>query len=238
MAGIGDLGLRAYPHLRAAIDRASAEHAPAAVLLHRLPLLSDADRRPCEAAAGNCPWCWISRTRGFPAYGATRPTLSKEGLAHRLAVMLEPRALRHADFVTVGFTDPERRDGAPVIPGSTGAAWRPSPSAATRRISRVPARHRKDRPKATCIELRYIGAFWPRAEPAVRQLMKGLAGFCRATQPQLAARLRLSFTGTSRAACRASIRPVRWPPSPQQEGVGDLVREVAAAGSVRRGPAA
>ena len=42
----------------------------------------------------------ISKTLGSRRRGATQPALSRAGLAHWLAVALEPLALRGADFIT------------------------------------------------------------------------------------------------------------------------------------------
>jgi hypothetical protein len=77
------------------------------------------------------------------------------------------------------------------------------------------------------VELRYIGAFWPRAEPALRQLMRGLRTL-REHDPGVASALRLSFIGTF-----SSALPSAAPPRPvlaiaEEEGVGDLVLEAPA----------
>ena len=90
MAGIGDLGLRAYAQLRAAIGKATVDHAPAAVFFTGFPfyqmLLAGHVRRELKLPVVlDFQDPWVS------SYGATRPLLSKEGLSHRLAVMLEPQ---------------------------------------------------------------------------------------------------------------------------------------------------
>jgi hypothetical protein len=71
------------------------------------------------------------------------------------------------------------------------------------------------------INLSYVGAFLPRAEPLARQVMKALSEL-RRERPQLAARLRLNFVGTSNQP-DGKMRLVT--PIAESEGVSDLVVE-------------
>jgi hypothetical protein len=221
LPGIGDLGLRAYPHLRAAIDRAVREHAPAVVFFTGFPfypmlIAGHVRRRLKLPVVLDFQDPWVS------AYGATRPAVSKERLAHRLAVLLEPRVLRHASFVT-SVSQTQNDDMAARYP------WLDRQRMAAIPIGGDPedfqlADRLAPANESGIVELRYVGAFWPRAEPAVRQLMKGLA-LLRSTDPALAAKLRLSFTGTTSSNLPGETlsRPVAA--IAEQEGVADLVRE-------------
>jgi hypothetical protein len=221
IGGIGDIGLRAYPYLRSAIDEAVERLKPQVIFFTGFPfypmlLAGRIKRRYGLPIVLDFQDPWVS------AYGATRPPLSKEGLAHRLAVALEPRVLRHADFVT-GVSETQNADMAGRYPwldrtrmAAIPIGGDPDDFAAVRQAAPAPA--------SDVVELRYVGAFWPRAEPCVRQLMRGLSRL-RARDPQLAARLRLSFTGT-----RSGNRPGEDLPRPvkaiaAEEGVGDLVEE-------------
>ncbi|MDB5451805.1 MAG: hypothetical protein JWO33_383, partial [Caulobacteraceae bacterium] len=221
LGAVGDLGLRGYPYLRAAIDEAVERYRPSVVFFTGFPFYQ-------MLLAGR-----VSRRHGLPvvldfqdpwvsAYGATRPSLSKEGLAHRLALMLEPRVLRHAAFIT-GVSETQNADMASRYP------WLDA-----RRMAAIPIGGDPEdfaavglgdgAPMEDVIELRYVGAFWPRAEPVVRGLMRGMA-LLREREPQMARRLRLTFTGTASAS-----RPDVEPPQPveaiaRDEGVAEFVRE-------------
>ena len=72
------------------------------------------------------------------------------------------------------------------------------------------------------INLSYVGAFLPRAGPLARVLFQALRGL-RRSQPELAARLRLNFVGTSNQPDEHGTFRVR--PIAREEGVGDLVVE-------------
>jgi hypothetical protein len=221
LGGIGDIGLRAYPYLGAAIDGAVAAHRPSVVFFTGFPfypmlLGGRIKRRHGLPLALDFQDPWVS------AYGASLPPLSKEGLAHRLAVALEPRVLRHADFVT-GVSQTQNDDMAARYPWLDRA-----------RMAAIPIGGDPDdfdavrgvvaQPGSGLIELRYVGAFWPRAEPCVRQLMRGLA-LLREREPALAKRLRLSFTGTRSGNLPGEELPRPVAAIAEQEGVGELVEE-------------
>jgi len=72
------------------------------------------------------------------------------------------------------------------------------------------------------INLSYVGAFLPRAGPLARVLFQALRGL-RRSQPELAARLRLHFIGTSNQPDDHGAFRVQ--PIAREEGVGDLVVE-------------
>ena len=74
----------------------------------------------------------------------------------------------------------------------------------------------------TKINLSYVGTVMPRSEPLMRGLLKAL-GRLKAREPELVARLRLNFVGTSNQPNdRTSFRIV---PIAVEEGVGELVVE-------------
>ncbi len=95
--GIGDVGLRGYPGLRRAVlgclDRARFD----LVLITGFPfypmLIAPAVRRRGVAVVLDFQDPWVS------AWGAERPAFSKAGLAHRLACLLEPRAVAAASGI-------------------------------------------------------------------------------------------------------------------------------------------
>ncbi|MFZ0426405.1 MAG: glycosyltransferase, partial [Xanthobacteraceae bacterium] len=99
LAGVGDLGLRAFFHLKSAARKILDTDSIDVVLITGSPFYPMLLSR------------WLKRRFGVPvvldfqdpwvsSFGAAQPRFSKAGLAHWLAARLEPTALRHADFVT------------------------------------------------------------------------------------------------------------------------------------------
>jgi hypothetical protein len=221
LIGLGDIGLRAYRPLRSAIDQAFALHAPSVVLMTGFPfyqmlLAGHIRRRYGAPVVVDFQDPWVS------PFGAAQGAFSKAGLAHRLAVWLEPKVLRNAAFVT-GVSETQNADMAARYP------WLDRERMAAIPIGGDPDDFlavRESAPAAPSdrIELRYVGAYWPRAEPCVRQLMRGLA-LLRERDPAAAARLRLTFTGTYSAALEGQAAPRPVQAIAEQENVGELVRE-------------
>ena len=220
--GVGDLGLRAFPHLRGAVDQAVERYSPRVVFFTGFPfyqmlLAKRVKRRHRLPVVLDFQDPWVS------AYGAGRPAVSKEGLAHRLAVTLEPAIVRQADFVT-GVSEIQNRDMAARYP------WLDTARMAAIPIGGDPDDFAQVSPAVAAApdrtELRYIGAYWPRAEPVLTALFQGLA-LLRERDPALAARLTLSFVGTGQAgADRNGPRPVTN--IAERHGVANLVREAPA----------
>src|SRR5262249_37534234 len=153
------------------------------------------------------------------------PFLSRAGLSHWLATVLEPRALRGSDFV-VSVSDTQNKEMASRYPWFDGsrmagipiggdpddfAVLRASPAA----DGLVPFEPHFN-------NLSHTGTFLPRAGPLVRTLFRALARL-RAASPDLAARVRLNFIRTTNRPTDDKTYRVR--PLPQAEGVVDAVRE-------------
>lgn len=99
MVGIGDIGLRAYLPIKAAVKRAVAEYNPRAVFITGSPYYPMLLSKWVQQALGlpvvlDFQDPWVSRA-GFLA-----PVFSKRGASHALALSLEPRVLRHSSYVT------------------------------------------------------------------------------------------------------------------------------------------
>ena len=219
--GIGDLGLRGFWPLRRALARVAARRAPQAVLVTGSPfypmLLSrfvrDSLRLPVVLDFQD-PW--------VNADGAARPAWSKAGLAHRLAVALEPRAVRGASFITSVSErqNDELAQRNPAWPRERMAAipigGDPEDFAALRAAPSAP------RLDPAFINVSYVGAVLPRAAPLVRALFAALADLRRA-EPRLGERLRLRFFGSSNnSAGHADYRVRAYA---EALGVGDLIVE-------------
>ena len=223
LAGIRDIGVRAWLPLRQALVRLLRTRPARAVLITGSPyypmLLAPMVKRDFGLPVVlDFQDPWVS------AWGAARPGLSKAGLSHRLAVLLEPRALRGAAFVT-GVSDAQNRAMAARYPWLDRARMAaipiggdPDDFAALSAADAVA--DIGDGPPS--ISLNYVGTFLPRAGPLVRALMRSFARL-RATEPALAARIRLNFIGTSNRTSDAADHPVRA--IAEAEGVAEAVRE-------------
>lgn len=224
MAGIGDIGLRGYFPIKNALEKLTSTVHPDAILITGSPFY------PMLLSG------WIKRRFGIPvildfqdpwvsAEGATRPRWSKGGLAHRLALALEPRAVRHADFITsvsegqneemsarypwldrtlmeaipIGG-DPDDFDALRVNPPQDLNVWLDP-----RRIN-----------------LSYVGTFLPRAGPLVGTIFQALRNL-RQSNPEIAAILTLHFVGTANQPDGHKL--FRIQAIAQKEGVNDLVIE-------------
>jgi hypothetical protein len=160
---------------------------------------------------------WVS------TWGAARPTFSKAGLSQVLATLLEPRALRSADFVTA-VSDTQNSELIARYPWLDRS-----------RMAGIPIGGDPDDFTACCnvphdgdlipgfINLSYVGTFWPAAENSFRILFQAFAQL-RAQEPALAARIRLNFIGTSGNPDGSRSYTVK--PLAEAEGIVDAVREV------------
>jgi len=223
--GLGDVGLRAYGPLRAAIRRILAARRIDAVLITGAPfypmmLAAAIDR------AFNVPVVLDFQDPWASDWGRAQPRFSKAGVSHRLATWLEPQALKRAAFVTsvsstqnaalcarYSWLDAARMAAIPI-----GCDWddfealRQTPEA-LKAVALDPA----------FINLSYVGAFMPRSVEPMRTLFRAFRRISRAS-PDLAARIRLNFVGTSnQPGDTASFRARALAES---ESVGESVREI------------
>jgi hypothetical protein len=163
---------------------------------------------------------WVS------SWGADQPLLSRAGLSHRLATVLEPHALRGSDFVT-SVSDTQNKEMAERYPWFDGSRMAGIPIGGDPDDFAVlranPALGEGEHLEPGFIHLSYIGTFLPRAGPLVRTLFRAFARF-RAAEPALAGRVRLNFLGTSNQPNDDGIFRVR--PLAEAEGVADAVREI------------
>ncbi len=221
LVGVGDIGLRAWPHLARALDRVIAAEHPDVVFITGSPfyplLLAPRARRQGVPVVLDFQDPWVS------AHGATMKPGSKAWLAHRLAVGLEPTAVRAAAFIT-SVSDIQNDEMAARYP------WLDRQRMAAIPIGGDPEDFTALRQHPTAsplldparINFSYVGTFLPRAAPLVERLFAGLAAL-RRDAPDLASRLRLNFVGTSNQPDGAGgHRVLRLA---ETAGVEDLVRE-------------
>lgn len=220
---IGDIGLRAYLPLARAIDHAIERERPSAVLLTGAPfypmLIAGRIRRRRDIPVVlDFQDPWVS------AHGAGLTGFSKAALSHRLAVALEPRALRHADFVT-SVSEGHNADMRMRYPWLRPEAMAAIPIGGDPEDYEALRSHRPDPPRVvldpSCINLSYVGAFLPHAAAVVRALFCACSRLLQ-SEPRLAGRLRLTFVGTSN---QPDGRVDRVLPIAAQEGVSHMVSE-------------
>lgn len=228
--GVGDLALRAMLPLIREMDRVCISFRPDVLFITGWPfyqmLLTDRLRRRFHIPVViDFQDPWVS------AEGAKRPLFSKGALAHRLAVALEPRAVRPASWIT-SVSDLQNAEMASRYP------WLDA-----RRMTAIPIGGDPDdfdvlrvaSPQNCAVQLDpayinlcYVGTFLPRAGEVVRSLFKG-AALLVAEQPELSARLRFVFVGTSNQPAGSSVAASahRVTRIAAEEGVAHLVLEHA-----------
>ncbi|MGN8114383.1 glycosyltransferase [Labrys sp. 22185] len=221
--GVGDLSLRAWPALSSRAAKLLSSRRVDAVLITGSPFYPMLMSRWIEPKFG-VPVVLDFQDPWVSAWGGDQKPLSKAGLSHQLALRLEGPALRKARFVTSvsarqneelaarhSWLDASRMAALPIggDPGDLD-------------LLRAMPGTRPSRLEPAMINLSYVGTALPRSQELFRILLKGLATV-RARQPQLAARLRLHFIGTSNQAKGCDTFSIR--PLAEAEGVADLVVE-------------
>lgn len=162
---------------------------------------------------------WVS------AWGATLPRWSKGGVAHRLSEWLEPKAVRAADFITsvsdtqnaqlvarYPWLDASRMAALPIggDPTDYGVLRAGAPPLSTFALD------------ASRINFSYVGTIWPPVLDTLRTVLIAAAEV-RSHRPDIYARLRLNFIGTTsnpNAIDGSWVGPIA-----KDVGVADIVRE-------------
>jgi hypothetical protein len=223
--GFGDISLRAWYPLRRAVMQLLQTRPVGAVLITGSPFYPMLfapliKRRFGVPVVLDFQDPWVS------AWGAAQSPLSKAGVSHRLATVLESRALRGADFVT-SVSDTQSMEMAARYPwfdvsrmAGIPIGGDPDDFTVLRSCLSVDGR---DHLAPCFIHLSYVGTFLPRAAPLVRTLFRAFARL-RAAEPALAARVRLNFIGTSNQP--NDDLAFRVLPVAEAEGVSDVVREI------------
>lgn len=223
----GDIGLRGFIHLWAALEKVVTEKRPQVVMITGSPyypmLLSS----------------WIKRRWGLPvlldfqdpwvsAHGATRSRFSKGGLVHRFALELEPRAIRGAAFITsvserqntemmsrYPWIDPSRMEAIPIGGDPEDfCSLRGGNDRSVTRSSHLSNAH---------VNISYAGTIWPPVIHTLRVVLQALS-VLRDRSPVAARRIRLNFVGTSANPNGQDQRVMPWA---KDIGVDNLVYEVA-----------
>ena len=216
-----DIGLRGYFHLRAAVAREMTRKRVDAVLITGSPyypmLMAGWIRRRWNVPVVldfQDPWIW--------QVGAEVRFRLKARISHRLAVTLEPLAVRNASFIT-SVSKRQNDEMAARYPwldhyrmADIPIGGDPEDFDALRDAAR-PDQSDKHR-----VTFSYVGTALPRSSSLVRALFRGLAKL-RAQDANLVERLHLRFVGTSNQPDDSTTFRIK--PLAQAEGVADLVSE-------------
>jgi hypothetical protein len=218
---VGDIGLRGYFHLRAAVAKEMARMRVDAVLITGSPYY------PMLMAG------WIRRRWNVPVVldfqdpwvshvGAEAPRWSKASISHRLAVALEPHAVWNATFIT-SVSERQNDEMAARYPwldrtrmAAIPIGGDPEDFDALRSVAT------EDKSGTDLVTFSYVGTALPRSKSLLRALFRSLA-YLRAKNPNLATRLHFRFVGTSNQPNDSTTFRVR--PLAESEGVADLVTE-------------
>lgn len=215
----GDIGLRGYLHLRAALARQLAHRRADVVLITGSPYY------PMLLAG------WIRRRWGVPVVldfqdpwvsSARAAFGSKAALSHRLAVMLEPRAVQNAAFITSvsDRQNDEMADRYPWLDRSRMAGIPIGGDSDDFETLRQEIPVNED--PGGSVRFSYVGTALPRSGPLLQVLFRGLARLLD-EKPQLARQIQMRFIGTSNQPNDTTTYRVR--PLAEAEGVGSMVTE-------------
>ena len=222
--GIGDIGIRAYRPFAVALSQLAQREPVSAVLITGSPfypmLLAGMVReRLGLPVVLDFQDPWVS------AEGALRAPWSKGRLAHSLSSFLEPRAVRHASFIT-SVSERQNDEMAARYPWLDRSRMAAIPIGGDPADFEALRANPPDNPVVRLdpekINLSYVGTFLPRAGPLVRTVFTGLR-LLRDSDPLLAVKLQLNFVGTSNQPSGSGAHRVA--PLAQEAGVADLVRE-------------
>jgi hypothetical protein len=210
--GIGDIGLRAFPYLRAGLRTAASRYRPDIVFFTGGPfypmlLARTVKKEFSMPVVLDFQDPWVSR------WGEGQRLLSKSGLSHAIARKLEPIAIGSADFITsVSETqNAQLLERYPSLDKAKMAAIPIGGDPSDYDFLRAKLISQSEvRLPSEAINFTYVGTFMPRSGPVVEQLFQAVSKL-KTSDPALSARLRFNFIGTSNqpnSFGRFMVRPI------------------------------
>lgn len=217
---VGEIGLRGFFHLRAALARLIDAQKPDGVLITGSPfypmLLADWIQRTWRVPVVlDFQDPWVSRS------GADAKIWSKAWLSYQLALLLEPRAITAASWIT-SVSDWQNQELADRYPGLNRDHMQAIPIGGDPEDFDFLRGIERSRSKETPFSFAYVGTSLPRSAPLFQALFAGLA-ILRVQRPELAKRIRMRFVGTSNQPGGNS--DLRITSLAQAAGVADLISE-------------
>ena len=223
--GITDLGLRAYWSLRRELEIVLQSRQYDLVFMTGWPFYQMMLARYIKRRFG-VPVVLDFQDPWVSAWGTMQPLFSKAGVSHRLARLLEPGALRGADYVT-SVSDAQNAEMVARHPWFDSSHMDAIPIGGdlddfeAMRIEDVEGENSDLEPGH--VHLSYVGTFLPKSGPLVRVLLQAFAKL-RSAEPALAERIRLNFVGTSNQPNDDALYRVK--PIAEETGVAEAVHEI------------
>jgi hypothetical protein len=225
LVGIGDIGLRGFLAFRSALTAISRSKKLDAVLITGSPFYPMLLARYLREQL-NLPVILDFQDPWVSAEAATREKWTKGGIAYQIALVMEPRAVRYANFIT-SVSERQNVEMAHRYPWLCRDQMAAIPIGGDPddflSLRNWPSFSSTIQMSPDKINLSYVGTFLPRAENVVRTILRALHRL-KITQPELAQRIRLNFVGTSNQPNITRVYPVQK--IAQEEAVDDLVIEV------------
>ena len=221
--GVGDLGIRAYRPMRAALRRLCARDRPALLFIPGPPwhtFLLGADMRDEFGIPYVLDYIdpWVSSA------GADGRWWTKAYWYRRVAVALEPRAVHGAARITAvsDGTNDGVRAMYPTLPASmfTGIPYGFEPTDFDT-LRQRPRPHGLWPANDGALHIVSVGAMLPNGYETVRALFAGVR-LLRETAPALGMRIRLHFVGTT---YEPTPRQLLVEPVAREMGLGEVVTE-------------
>jgi len=225
LIGLGDISLRGFMNLRMKLSRLLTTRSVDIVMITGSPyypmlLAPTITQRFGVPVVLDLQDPWVSD------WGASQRRISKCGLSHALATKLEPHALRGASFVT-SVSETQNRQLLGRYPWLNKQRMAAIPIGSDPQEFEAIKSVKNDRWNAmfvpSFIHVTYAGTVWPLVNPTLQVFLKAVAALRRAS-PQIYARLRLHFVGTT--ANPNDQTGYRVLPLAEAEGVEDIVHEV------------
>lgn len=223
--GLGDISLRAWRPLRDRVFELLNSQTFDAVLITGSPyypmlLASAITKKFGVPVVLDFQDPWVS------AWGATLSKFSKGGVSHSLATILEPNALRGAQYVT-SVSETQNAELAARYPWLDRTRMAAIPiggdPADFDMLRRMGADESNTDIESGCINISYVGTFLPRSHSLIRAIFRAFARL-RSIDAQLTKKIRLNFVGTSNQPNHENA--YRILPIAEAEGVAEAVREI------------
>lgn len=222
--GFGEISLRAWFSLRRKVLELLKSRQIDTVLITGSPfypmmLAREIKRRFKVPVVLDFQDPWVS------SWGAKQTFLSKAGLSHKLATLLEPIAVEATDFIT-SVSEKQNEELHARYPHLAAERMAAIPIGVDpddyKALGMMPATNSVIALDPTCFNLSYVGTIWPAVIDTVRTMLQSLAEV-RNRRPDVYSRLRLNFVGTTKnpnASDGCWVRSLA-----EGFGVADAVRE-------------
>ncbi len=225
--GLGEISLRAFFQLRLSLFHLLATRSVDVVLITGSPfypmlLAAEVKRRFGIPVVLDFQDPWAS------VWGETQPKFTKAGLSHWLAMVLEPRALQGASYVT-SVSETQNAQLAVRYPWLDRAQMSAIPIGSDPEdfdaLRNMSLSHNSVTSEDSHTTLSCVGALVPKATPVLEVFVRAVKRL-RMDFPELVNRLQINFIGTSNQTNNHHSFRVRQ--LAEDAGVSDVIKEMPA----------